>query len=99
MVADNASLFEPENAQKMEKNVDPDLIGVEIAIPQGTKVDVLQRINRTLREYPGDVSVSILLPNGGGEPRRMVLPFSINPGEALEKQIKQILGEGAFRRG
>ena len=98
LVVDNVSLFEPENAQKMEKSLDPDSIGVEIFVPQGTGVDVLQKINRTLREYPGDVSVSILLPNGGRESKRMVLPFSVNPDGGLEGQIKELLGEGAFRR-
>ena len=91
LVVDNASLFEPETAQKMEKSV-------EIQVPSGTGVDVLQIINKTLREYPGDVIVSILLPNGGSSPRRMILPFSINPDQELEGQIKELLGEGSFRR-
>ncbi|OGE14074.1 DNA polymerase III subunit alpha [Candidatus Daviesbacteria bacterium RIFCSPHIGHO2_12_FULL_37_11] len=91
LVVDNTSLFEPENAQKMEKNV-------EISVPPGTGADILQKINQTLRGYPGDTSVSILLPNGGDIPKRMILPFSVDPAEALESQIKELLGEGAFRR-
>ena len=91
LVADNATLFEPESAQKVERSL-------EIIVPPGIGVDILQQINGTLREYPGDVSVSILLPNGGNTPKRMVLPFSVNPGEVLEGQIKNLLGEGAFRR-
>ncbi|TSC66593.1 MAG: DNA polymerase III subunit alpha [Microgenomates group bacterium Gr01-1014_80] len=91
LVVDNTSLFEPDTAQKVDKTV-------EILVPEGSSVDVLQRINRTLREFPGDSRVTLLLPNGSEGPRRMVLPFSIDPDVGLESQIKKILGEGAFRR-
>ena len=91
LVVDNTSLFEPENAQKVEKTV-------EILVPKGSGVDVLQQVNRTLRGFPGDSRVALLLPNGSEGPRRMVLPFSIDPDTGLEMEIKTILGEGAFRR-
>lgn len=91
LVVDNTSPFEPETAQKMDRTV-------EILVPKGSGVDVLQRINKTLRNYPGDSRVSLLLPNGNNGPRRMILPFSINPDQVLEGEIKNILGDGAFRR-
>ena len=89
LVIDTIEVFDPDSAMRVEKKV-------EIAVPAGTGVDILQKINRKLREFPGDMAVSLLLPNGG-YPKRMVLPFSINPDIALEGQIREILGDGAFR--
>ena len=91
LVVENVSPFDPENAPKIEKVV-------EIEVPRGTRVNTLQEINKTLRGFPGDVRVTLILPNGGSEPRRMILPFSIDPGLPLETEITQLLGEGAFRR-
>lgn len=71
---------------------------VEIYVPKGADVSLLQNINRTLREFPGSVAVSLILPNGGDERRRMNLPFTINPTPNLEERLKQILGEGVFKR-
>ena len=89
LVIDSIELFDPEKAEKVEKKV-------EISVPPGTEAAVLQQINRTLREYPGVVGVSLLL-NGNGGSRRMVLPFSISPDLNLELQIKELLGDGAFK--
>lgn len=71
---------------------------VEIHIPYGTQTDILQNINRTLRSFPGDVPVVLILPNRGNGFRKMPLPFSINPQPGLELEIQKILGEGSFRR-
>ncbi len=76
-----------------------DVDTVEIHIPNGTQADVLQNINRTLRDFPGDVPVVLILPNGDKEHRKMSLPFSINPETNLENEIQALLGEGAFKRG
>ena len=70
---------------------------VEIYVPKGTGVSILQNINRTLRSFPGDIPVTLLLPNGESELRRMNLPFSINPEPNLVEEIKKILGSGSFR--
>ena len=91
LVVDNVSLFETENAEKVERTI-------EIAIPKDSGVELLQQINRMLREFPGESKVTLLLPNGGSEPRRMVLPFSIDPNTALELEIRNLLGDGALRR-
>ncbi len=91
LVIDSLELFNPDTAYRMERQI-------EISVPPGTGVDVLQQINRTLREYPGEVSVSLLLNGNGGGARRMVLPFSISPNAALEMQIRDLLGEGTFKR-
>lgn len=69
---------------------------VEILVPPGSDVTVLQNINKTLRGFPGKVPVSLLL-HSGGELRRMNLPFSIDPDPSLEEKVREILGEGAFK--
>jgi DNA polymerase III subunit alpha len=91
LVIDSLEIFDPETALRVEKQI-------EISVPPGTAAEVLQQVNRKLREFPGEVSVSILLSNTGGEIRRMVLPFSISPDSILEMEIKELLGEGAYRK-
>ncbi len=96
LVVEKISVFDPENVadeflqEKMGKLV-------EIYVPKGTNVGVLQNVNKTLRTYPGDVPVTLLLPNSGSELRRMNLPFSIKLEPNLEEEIKKLLGEEAFR--
>ena len=69
---------------------------VEINIPNGTSVTVLQTVNKTLRRYPGSIPVALLLPSNG-EMRRMNLPFGINPVTSLEEEINNLLGQKAFQ--
>ena len=90
LVVETIKVFDPENAERMEKIV-------EIEVPVGSGVEILQKINRTLRGFPGDIPVVLLLPNGDSKLRRMNLPFSINPDSTLQTQIKEFLGEGSFK--
>jgi hypothetical protein len=90
LVVDNISIFDPESAPRVEKTV-------EIVVPKDSGVEVLQQINRTLREFPGDSRVALLL-NGNTGQRRMILPFSIDISTGLELEIKNLLGEGALRK-
>lgn len=94
LVAEKISVFDTENTLDLFE------IGrnVEIYIPKGSDITVLQIINKTLRGFPGKVPVTLLLPNGTSELRRLNLPFSIEPSPLLEDEIKKILGEGAFKR-
>ncbi len=71
---------------------------VEIYIPQGTALTVLQHINQTLRSYPGHMPVTILLPGNGNDLRRLSLPFTIDPSPVLEKVIIDLLGAGSFKK-
>ncbi len=96
LIVDSLEVFDPELARKAEKAYIAEN-GIEIQVPPGTDMKVLQQVNQTLRGFPGDVRVSILLPNGGSK-RRMVLPFNINPDMGLESEIKNLLGDGAFKR-
>lgn len=93
LVVEKIDLFDPENISDILKSQN----SVEIYVPMGTDISILQNINRTLRGFPGKVPVTLLLPNGA-EMRRMNLPFSIDPVSDLEEQIKKMLGEGAFRK-
>lgn len=90
LVIDSIELFDSQTSVRIEKTV-------EILVPSGTDALILQQVNKTLRQFPGKTSVSLLLPNGISGPRRMVLPFSIEPSADLEVQIKQLLGESAFK--
>ncbi len=96
LIIEKITIFEPDNIPR-------EFIGgkvgkfIEIYVPAGTHVQILQNINRMLRSYPGDVPVTLLLPNGGTELRRMDLPFSVNPDQALELEIKKLLGSDAFK--
>ncbi len=89
LVVESISIFDPDNL--------PVSRSVEIYVPKGTEISVLQNINKTLRAYPGDVPVTLLLPNGGTELRRLNLSFSISPDPILEEEIKSILGLEAFK--
>ena len=87
-VSESIQLFDPNNII---------LESVEILIPDGTKTEVLQIVNRTLRGFPGMVPVVIIIPSGE-HLKRLNLPFSIDPGPLLEAEIQKLLGEGAFKR-
>ncbi len=92
-VLETIELFDPEKFVDMPhfSNL------VEITVPQGTQTPVLQTVNKTLRRFPGSVSVAILLQNGEREARRLNLPFSIEPAKALEEEITKLLGENSFK--
>ncbi len=91
VIVDSVQVFDPDTADRVEKTI-------EIRVPRGTDVTLLQKVNKTLRQFPGDQKVALLLPNGGGKEKRMVLPFFINPDASLEIAIKSLLGDGVFKR-
>ena len=93
LIVDKINLFDPKMQAEDILQTGP---MVEIFIPLGTDVSVLQSINRTLRGFPGNTPVTLLL-HSGSEERRMNLPFSIDPGSDLEEKVREILGEGAFK--
>ncbi len=93
LIVEKISQFDPEKVLEDDLENSP---VVEISIPAGTGISVLQNINKTLRQFPGKVGVVLLLPSGN-QVRRMDLPFSINPSSVLEDEMVRILGEGAFK--
>ncbi len=96
LVIDKLTVFDPNNIPEefIQKKLGK---YVEIYVPNGTGVTILQSINKTLRNYPGNIPVSLLLPNGGSNLRRLDLPFSIDPGPILEGEIKKLLGSESFK--
>ncbi len=70
---------------------------LEIMVPKGAGAETLQKINRTLREYPGKSKVALLLPNGGPNLQRMDLPFGVKADPAMIENIEGILGKGVVR--
>lgn len=90
LIVDTINVFDSEIAAKVKQTI-------EIHVPRGTDVNLLQQVNKTLRQFPGDVTVAILLPSGGDAPKKMRLPFGITPDPTLETEIRKMLGEGAFR--
>ncbi|MBI2019909.1 DNA polymerase III subunit alpha [Candidatus Daviesbacteria bacterium] len=93
LIVEKIAIFDPDHLESEGFNQNL----VEIYVPKDTDIAVLQSVNRTLRGFPGQVPVVLLLPNGG-ERKRMSLPFSIDPAANLEEQINKLLGENAFRR-
>lgn len=70
---------------------------VEVMVPKGAGVEVLQQVNKILRTYPGKLEVSILLPNGGNNLKKMSLPFGVKFEPLLVDEIEGILGKGTIR--
>ena len=90
LVVDSASVFDPENAEKVDKMV-------IITIPKGLDISILQKVNKVLRGYPGDVKATLLLPNGSSGPKKMILPFTISPAEELINELQIMLGDNSFK--
>ncbi|MDD2823075.1 MAG: DNA polymerase III subunit alpha [Candidatus Daviesbacteria bacterium] len=68
---------------------------IEIMVPQDCAVEILQKVNKTLRGYPGKKKVAILLPSGGSNLRVMDLPFGVNLEPLMLEELEQLLGKGA----
>ncbi|MCL4366350.1 hypothetical protein M1437_03940 [Patescibacteria group bacterium] len=93
LIVEKINLFDPESMADDTIQEGP---WVEIYVPAGTDVTVLQNINRTLRGFPGSTPVTLLLSSNGGV-KRLDLPFNIDPQPALEDAVVGLLGEGAFK--
>ncbi|MDO8570241.1 MAG: DNA polymerase III subunit alpha [Candidatus Daviesbacteria bacterium] len=93
LVVDRISSFDPELADKVEIQEKE----VEILIPKGAGVNILQKVNKTLRGYPGKAKVKLLLPNGGSNFKVMDLPFGIKYEPMLVAEIEELLGQGCVR--
>ncbi len=92
LIVEKITPFDPESMVDLQQNSSM----VEIYIPAGVDISVLQNINRTLRGFPGHMPVALFLNSERGT-RRMDLPFSIDPKPLLEEKVREILGAGAFK--
>lgn len=93
LVAESVTEFNPQTMEKADQIQK----GVEITVPPSGGAELLKKINRTLRGYPGRSRVALLLPNGGNNLRRMDLPFGIKVDSQLFKAIEEMVGAGAIR--
>ncbi len=100
LIVEKINLFDPDLITAGSDAIDSAFAEekwVEISIPKGAEVSVLQNVNRTLRGFPGKMPVALLLFGSDGNLKRMDLPFSIDPVQPLQDLIQQILGEGSFK--
>ncbi|MBI2019022.1 DNA polymerase III subunit alpha [Candidatus Daviesbacteria bacterium] len=94
LVVEKINLFDPESTSEIFISQTM----IEIYVPSGSDVTILQAINRTLRSFPGKIPVTLILPSDGQQSRRMNLPFSVDPNSSLQEEVVKLLGEGAFKR-
>ncbi len=68
-------------------------IGVEreIRIPRGTSKEVLQQLSILLKSHPGSDAVVVLIPNGGDQPKRVRLPYTVAFTDDLDRQVRELL--------
>lgn len=69
---------------------------VEIEIPKNAGSDLMKQVNTELKKYPGESSISVLIPSGGGI-KKLDLPFKIEPDVELLKMLEGLLGLGSVR--
>ena len=90
LIVDNIEVFDPQAALKLE------LPEVEVEIPAGADGALLQKVNTTLRKYPGAAPIAILIPNGNNF-RKMSLGFTVEPSGELKTNLEEILGPNSIR--
>lgn len=109
LVIDNITIFDPKlppdtvgnfvsssNSYSPQVNK-PKSKGVEITVPRNCGIEILQKVNKTLRGYPGKLKVAVLLPGTGNDFRVMDLPFGINMEPLLIEEIEGLLGKGTVK--
>ncbi len=89
-VTDKISLFEPETAKLLAVTT------VEIEIPDNADGTLLQKVNSTLRQFPGNSQIWILIPRGDTF-KKMNLAFTVSPDIELVQTIEQLLGPNTVK--
>jgi len=105
LIIDNITPFDPnlppdqigdDVTDRKSYSSEPSLIrDIEIMVPKDCAIEILQKVNKTLRGYPGKKKVAILLPNGGSDLRVMDLPFGVSLEPLMIEELETILGKGA----
>ncbi len=102
LVIDTIEVFDSQTAFRLDSNSggfdstiyrEPE---VEIEIPGNVDPDLLRKINLTLRQYPGETPIAVLIPSGQSF-RKMTLAFKVNAQGELMQNIEQILGPNTIR--
>lgn len=80
-----------EKAEAIDANAPiPEGDAYEIDIPRGVAKEILVEINSLLKQTPGHDHVTIVIPNGG-EPKRILLPFTVKYTPALVNKVNRLL--------
>ena len=56
----------------------------------------MKQVNMELKKYPGESSISVLIPSGGGV-KKLDLPFKIEPDLELLEVLEGLLGQGSVK--
>ena len=83
-LVESAKTFSEEDAKETKRRV-------EIKVPKGTPVELLKDVNTIFRENPGKDTIVIIVENGGGVIKRLVLPYGVNYTVNLARQIASLL--------
>ncbi len=84
LVIESLEVFDPESFNKP-------VLKAEIIIPENADGDLLKKINLTLRKFPGQATVVILIPSGSTY-KKMSLDFTVSPNAEFISNIEEILG-------
>jgi DNA polymerase-3 subunit alpha len=90
VIIDDIRSFNPDYDVRINQTA------VEIEIPQNADSNLLQKVNSTLRQYPGASPVSILIASGD-KWKKMNLAFTVAPDTAMVQNIEEILGNNTIR--
>ncbi len=90
ILADSIEKFDPETSQKLG------FTSLEIEVPAGVGGEVFQKVKSTLQMFPGNATISILIPSGNTF-KRMQLSYTAEPADDLIANIEQILGPNTVR--
>lgn len=68
----------------------PEELKHEIFIPRKTDKSALQELGKLLKSTKGEHQVILLIPNGA-EPKKVILPYTVDWNETIEKRIQELL--------
>ena len=91
LIVDSISVFNPETAERFF----PQTV-VEIEFPREADSEVMKRVNSAIRQFPGEVPISILIPSGASF-KKLNLSFTVNLDDGFIQNVEEILGPGAVR--
>ncbi len=90
-VADSVEQFDPEGSSP--QNV---LSSIEVNVPSGADRGLLQEVSTTIKGYPGEYPITVLIGQGQGS-RKIDLPYGVTPSSDFIDQLEKILGKASVR--
>lgn len=99
LIAEDAFLFDPSNpsvfgpATPGESFPSVTAVSYEINLPARIASPLLVKLNKLLKENPGNDAIALVFTDNLGNSRRMLLPFLVDYSPILVKKVKEIIGE------